>query len=90
MSNNLSSFSEKTETNSSTNESLAKNTKENNSLAAKLMKVYQADQQVKYLHLEAEIDLLLQELQTLKQQKLLAKNLKTEDLKSLSASLVPV
>jgi hypothetical protein len=90
MSSNLSSFSEKTETNSSANESLAKNTKENNSLAVKLMKVYQADQQVKYLHLEAEIDLLLQELQNLKQQKLLAKSLKSEDLKSLSASLVPV
>jgi hypothetical protein len=90
MSNNLSSFSEKTETNSSANQSLAKNVKENNSLSVKLMKVYQADQQLKYLHLEAEIDLLLQELQTLKQQKLLAKNLKNEDLKSLSTSLVPV
>jgi uncharacterized lipoprotein YajG len=31
-----------------------------------LMKSYQADQQVKYLHLQAEIEVLLQELQTLK------------------------
>ena len=30
---------------------------------------YQADQQVKYLHLQAEIDVLIQKLQTLKQQK---------------------
>ncbi|MGK7892095.1 MAG: hypothetical protein AB4372_00160 [Xenococcus sp. (in: cyanobacteria)] len=31
-----------------------------------IAKCYQADQQVKYLHLEAEIDVLIQELQTLK------------------------
>ncbi|MEM8828924.1 MAG: hypothetical protein AAGE96_06145 [Cyanobacteria bacterium P01_G01_bin.19] len=30
---------------------------------------YQTDQQVKYLHLEAEVDMLLQKLTTLKQQK---------------------
>jgi hypothetical protein len=36
----------------------------------KVMKAYQADQQVKYLHLQAEIEVLLQQLQTLKQQKL--------------------
>jgi hypothetical protein len=30
---------------------------------------YQADQQVKYLHLQAEIDVLFQQLQALKQQK---------------------
>jgi hypothetical protein len=36
----------------------------------KLMKSYQADQQVKYLHLQAEIEVLFQQLQTLKQQKL--------------------
>ncbi len=30
---------------------------------------YQADQQVKYLHLQAEIDVLWQQLQTLKQDK---------------------
>lgn len=35
----------------------------------KLMKYYQAEQQVKYLHLQAEIDVLLQQLQTLKQQR---------------------
>jgi hypothetical protein len=34
------------------------------------MKSYQADQQVKYLHLQAEIEVLLQQLQTLKQKKL--------------------
>ena len=31
---------------------------------------YQADQQVKYLHLQAEVESLLQQLQILKQQKL--------------------
>jgi hypothetical protein len=36
----------------------------------KVMKSYQADQQVKYLHLQAEIEVLLQQLQTLKQKKL--------------------
>jgi hypothetical protein len=30
---------------------------------------YQADQQVKYLHLQAEIDVLLQQLKTIEQQK---------------------
>lgn len=90
MSNDLSSLSETTETNLSVSELLAKNGKEDNLLAIKLMKIYQADQQVKYLHLQAEIELLLQELQSLKQQKLLAKNLKNDDLKPLSTSLVPV
>jgi hypothetical protein len=32
-----------------------------------LRKSYQVDQQVKYLHLQAEIDLLLHQLQNLKQ-----------------------
>ncbi len=37
----------------------------------KLMKsIYQADQQVKYLHLQAEVETLLQQLQTLKKQRL--------------------
>ena len=36
-----------------------------------LMKsTYQADQQVKYLHLQAEVESLLQQLQILKQQRL--------------------
>ncbi|MEW6492968.1 MAG: hypothetical protein AB1589_10745 [Cyanobacteriota bacterium] len=36
-----------------------------------LMKsLYQADQQVKYLHLQAEVDSLLQHLQILKQQRI--------------------
>lgn len=34
-----------------------------------LKSLYQADQQVKFLHLQAEADYLLQELQTLKVQK---------------------
>ncbi|MEQ8754161.1 MAG: hypothetical protein RID09_11670 [Coleofasciculus sp. G1-WW12-02] len=37
----------------------------------KLMKsIYQADQQVKYLHLQAEVDSLLQQLQILQKQRL--------------------
>lgn len=36
---------------------------------------YQTDQQMKYLHLEAEINLLLQKLTTLKQQKQLLEKL---------------
>ena len=32
-------------------------------------KHYQTNQQVKYLHLEAEVDILLQKITTLKQQK---------------------
>ena len=31
-----------------------------------IVKCYQADQQVKYLHLEAEINILIQQLQALK------------------------
>lgn len=34
-----------------------------------MTRYYQADQQVKYLHLQAEIEVLLHELQTLKQHK---------------------
>ncbi len=41
----------------------------NDARLIQLMKSYQADQQVKYLHLQAEIEVLLQQLQTLKQQK---------------------
>lgn len=36
----------------------------------KLMQSYQADQQLKYLHLQAEVEVLLQHLQTLKQRRL--------------------
>lgn len=39
------------------------------SSSKQMTKCYQADQQVKYLHLQAEVDVLLQQLQTLKQQK---------------------
>lgn len=41
----------------------------NDAILMKLMKSYQAEAQVKYLHLQAEIEVLLQKLQTLKQQK---------------------
>ena len=34
-----------------------------------IAKCYQADQQVKYLHLEAEMEVLIQQLQTLKKAK---------------------
>ncbi|MGV2831366.1 hypothetical protein [Myxosarcina sp. GI1(2024)] len=37
--------------------------------SSKVGKCYRADRQIKYLHLKAEIDLLWQKLQTLKQQK---------------------
>lgn len=36
-------------------------------LIQKLTKAYQADQQVKYLHLQAEIEVLFQQLKTLQQ-----------------------
>ena len=39
------------------------------SVLPKMTKHYPADQQVKYLHLQAEIEVLLQELQTIKQHK---------------------
>ena len=45
----------------------SENSNDNRSTANSLP-CYQADQQVKYLHLQAEIDVLLQQLQTLKQQ----------------------
>ena len=32
------------------------------------MQSYQADQQVKYLHLQAEVEILLQQLKTVRQQ----------------------
>jgi hypothetical protein len=43
-------------------------TQENPSLT-KVIQVYQADQQVKYLHLQAEIEVLLQQLKTAGQKK---------------------
>ncbi len=36
---------------------------------AKLAQPYQADQQLKYLHLQAEVEVLLQQLQALKQRR---------------------
>ncbi len=35
----------------------------------RMLKCYPADRQVKYLHLQAEIDVLIQQIQTLKKQK---------------------
>ncbi len=35
----------------------------------KMTQCYRADQQVKYLHLQAEIDVIIQQLQNLKHQK---------------------
>lgn len=37
-----------------------------------MKRMYQADQQVKYLHLQAEVETLLLQLQALKQQRLTA------------------
>ncbi len=42
---------------------------ENPRLTALMKSLYQADQQVKYLHLQAEVESLLQHLQILKQQR---------------------
>lgn len=39
-------------------------------LVEQMKSPYQADQQVKYLHLQAEVESLLQQLQILKQQRL--------------------
>ncbi|XLQ12521.1 MAG: hypothetical protein KPI85_09000 [cyanobacterium endosymbiont of Epithemia adnata isolate EadnSB Bon19] len=46
---------------------LRSQTKIESNSVKQLSKSYQAIQQLKYLHLEAEIDVLLQELQTMKQ-----------------------
>lgn len=43
---------------------------------------YPADQQVKYLHLEAEIDMLLQKLTTLNKQKQLLEQLSRKSSES--------
>ena len=42
---------------------------DNPRLMALMKSLYQADQQVKYLHLQAEVESLLQHLQILKQQR---------------------
>lgn len=46
---------------------LRSQTKIESNSVKQLSKSYQAIQQLKYLHLEAEIDVLIQELQTMKQ-----------------------
>lgn len=43
-------------------------------------KHYQIDRQIKYLHLEAEVDMLLQKLTTLKQQKQLLEEISAKSL----------
>lgn len=55
---------------SSASESRSNLTANDDTQLRKIMKSYQADQQVKYLYLQAEIDVLLQQLQTLNKQKL--------------------
>ncbi len=45
-------------------------------------KHYQTDQQVKYLHLEAEVDILLQKLTALQKQEQLLKELATKSSES--------
>lgn len=45
-------------------------------------KHYKTDQQVKYLHLEAEVDMLLQKLTTLKQQKQLLEEISAKSPES--------
>ncbi len=45
-------------------------------------KHYQTDQQVKYLHLEAEVDMLLQKLTALQKQEQLLKELSTKSSES--------
>lgn len=61
-------------------------TPHNQSSSKQMAKCYQADQQVKYLHLQAEIDLLWQQLQTLKQQKQILEKLSVESLESIKLS----
>mgnify|MGYP001796380748 CR=1 FL=1 len=53
-------------------------------LSAQTLKTkhYQTDQQVKYLHLEAEVDMLLQKLTTLKQQKQLLEGISAKSPES--------
>ncbi|HBE19784.1 MAG TPA: hypothetical protein DEG17_02320 [Cyanobacteria bacterium UBA11149] len=49
------------------------NVANNDNRLLELMKsIYQADQQVKYLHLQAEVDSLLQQLKIIKQQRVVA------------------
>ena len=49
------------------------------SISKRTAKCYQADQQVKYLHLQAEIDVLLQQLQTMKQNKQIVAKMTEKD-----------
>ena len=50
-------------------------------------KHYQTDQQVKYLHLEAEVDMLLQKLTSLKQQKQLLEEISIKASRSATADV---
>lgn len=53
------------------------------SIETQKAKHYQTDQQVKYLHLEAEIDVLLQKLTTLKKQQQLLEELSYKSTESV-------
>ena len=53
------------------------------STQAKKTRHYQTDQQVKYLHLEAEVNMLLQRLTTLKEQKQLLEQLSSKSSESV-------
>lgn len=46
---------------------------------------YSTDQQVKYLHLEAEVEMLLQKLTALKEQKQLLEELSTKSAESANS-----
>ena len=61
----VSSDSSKTTTKNSHNQTYGVKDVENRMM--KVRETYSVTQQVKYLHLQAEIDVLLQQLQTLKQ-----------------------
>lgn len=90
MSIKIPSISEDSKIDLSVSARLCSNAEEIDSLKEKLMKTYQTDQQVKYLHLQAEIDLLLQQLQSIQQQKLSTDNPTTEEKQKQSNSLVTV
>ena len=48
-------------------------------LIESMKRMYQADQQVKYLHLQAEVETLLLQLQALKQQRLTGAGVKEDN-----------
>ena len=60
------SSSETSETNPNRSQNQSLGVKDRDNQMMKVKKAYPVVQQVKYLHLQAEIDVLLQQLQTLK------------------------